>query len=115
MQLSTLILAVLPALALAQESSYVAPGAPTTTVTTVMTTHLTKTISLSRVHTVTSYSTNSTTTSCLTTGGTTSWSTPSTTGVVPTTTKGPENAGSALEAGKMILVGVAGMVAVAMM
>lgn len=109
MRISSIILAALPALALAQED-----GSSTTTL--LKTTTLTKTYTLSEVHTV------------IHTPGhnaTASWTpTPSSSYVKPTggaepTGKPPtvddDNAASALGAGKVVLAGLAGMAVVALM
>jgi carbohydrate-binding DOMON domain-containing protein len=110
MRLSTIAFAILPALALAQEE-----GEPTSTTTVIATTTLTKTYTLSEVHTI------------IATPGhnSTATHTPSSSTIIETTTSSePEsepttvdedNAGSALDAGRMFLVGVAGMAAVALM
>ena len=104
MQLSSLLFAVLPALALAQEAS-------TTTYTS--TTKLTKTVTLSRVHTVTAYHQN-TTTSHMSVGTASRYTAlPTTTGPSPSHVTG--NAGSALDASNVAMAGIAGMIVVAMM
>lgn len=116
MQFSKILFAILPALALAED------GQSTTTCTSSTT--ITKTMTLSEVHTVTSTLAHNTTTSAYTTPsvGTTSHFTSAT--VVPTTTGGEEqpptvtddpNAAPALDATRVVLAGVLGMAAVAMM
>ncbi|KAK1244472.1 hypothetical protein MKX07_003271 [Trichoderma sp. CBMAI-0711] len=120
MKFSLFAVAALPALALAQS-----------TTTETSTTVLTKTVTLKKVHTVTSVSSslNATTTHAATisshslvgTGVTTTYyqpTAPPSTGAPvasATTTKGPQNAGVALEASKVALAGVAGMIVVALM
>lgn len=116
MQFSKIVFAILPALVLAED------GQSTTTCTSSTT--ITKTMTLSEVHTVTSTLAHNTTTSAHTTPsvGTTSHFTSAT--VVPTTTGGEEqpptvtddpNAAPALDATRVVLAGVLGMAAVAMM
>lgn len=126
MQLTTLILAVLPAMALADTSSATGPAPATGTVTSIFTTKLVKTVTLSHAHTVvtsvaSTWSHNSTTympTNHMPTGGMTSvFTSPAVTtapGPEPTI-KGPVNAASALDATKVALAGVAGMLAVVLM
>ncbi|PTB64771.1 hypothetical protein BBK36DRAFT_1160937 [Trichoderma citrinoviride] len=124
MKFSLFAIAALPALALAQS-----------TTTETSTTVLTKTVTLKKVHTVTSISSshNATTTHAAATtsshhhlvGTAVSSATYfQPTGVVSSTgapvasataTKGPQNAGVALEASKVALAGVAGMIMVALM
>jgi hypothetical protein len=121
MKFSLFAVAALPALALAQS-----------TTTETSTTVLTKTVTLAKLHTVTSVvsSHNATTTAAATTtpsshhlvgtavsstafkptGGVSSTGAP-----IPSATKGPQNAGVALEASKVALAGVAGMIMVALM
>ncbi|KAF7557489.1 hypothetical protein G7046_g6042 [Stylonectria norvegica] len=128
MHLTSLFVALLPALALAQSDS-----ALTTTQTS--TKHLTKTYFLSQIHTVTAVHSNTTstfvTTAVSTSVATTDISTTfanattSATGYASGTGSGTAasasstvvapNAGSALEAGKLAFAGVAGMVIAAMM
>ncbi|KAH7316558.1 hypothetical protein B0I35DRAFT_409746 [Stachybotrys elegans] len=115
MHLFKIALALLPALALAQEED--------TTTTLTSTTVLTKTYYLSEVHTVTSTYDNSTASVTPTVGTTSHF-----TSLSPTITSGtggeasestngpdPDSAASALDSGKVILAGIAGMVAVAML
>jgi hypothetical protein len=114
------LLAALPALVMATEGD-----AATTTCTS--TTTLTKTLTLSEVHTVTSTFGSNTTTSYMPTNiGTTSYftsPTPSTTGsgsgddAEPTQPPAPgsDNAGAALDAGKMAWAGLAGIIIMAVM
>ncbi|KAL6882996.1 hypothetical protein HDV57DRAFT_517016 [Trichoderma longibrachiatum] len=121
MKFSLFAIAALPALAFAQSTT-------TETATTV----LTKTVTLKKLHTVTSVassSLNATTTHAATisshhlvgTGVTTTYyqpTAPPSTGAPvasATATKGPQNAGVALEASKVALAGVAGMIVVALM
>ncbi|TQW00645.1 hypothetical protein IF1G_00576 [Cordyceps javanica] len=135
MRLSTALLSILPALAAAQESS--AGGAPepslttvtgtsvtTLTTTTTDTTHLTKTITLSRVATI--LSTINGTERVLGTGTITpalpsaslpvaTTSSASGPGASAVPSKGPANAGAALDAGKVALAGVAGMLVAALL
>ncbi|KAJ6446851.1 DHHC zinc finger membrane protein [Purpureocillium lavendulum] len=111
MQLSGLVLAALPAVVLAQ-SATTSAGASTTTLTS--TTVLTKTLTLSKIHTVTA----SNTTTSATAVGTTSYFTSPT--VVPTTgapkpSVKPDNAAGALDATRVAMAGVVGMLAVALM
>ncbi|EFY91759.1 hypothetical protein MAC_02044 [Metarhizium acridum CQMa 102] len=108
MHLIKLVVAALPALALADTSA-----APTTyTYTNTMT--LVKTITLAQVHTVTStWAANSTT--YAPTGGMTSFTPPAATTTPAPASKGPENAAGVLEATKIALAGVAGMFVVALM
>jgi hypothetical protein len=113
MHFTRFLLAALPALVMATEDE-----APTTTCTS--TTTLTKTLTLSQVHTVTASYGHNTTTSYMPTIGTTSYftsPTPSTTGSSddesePTEAPepGPDNAGAALDAGKMAWAGLAGII-----
>ncbi|KAL7800049.1 hypothetical protein V8C37DRAFT_398291 [Trichoderma ceciliae] len=118
MKFSMFAVAALPALAFSQS-----------TTTETSTTVLTKTVTLAKVHTVTSV----TSTHNATTAAATTWSSYQSVGtavsstafkptVVPTTgapitsaTSGPHNAGVALEAGRVALAGVAGMIIVALM
>ncbi|KAH0491805.1 hypothetical protein TgHK011_003213 [Trichoderma gracile] len=119
MKFSLFAVAALPALALAQS-----------TTTETSTTVLTKTVTLQKVHTVTSVSSsvNATATHVASishhlvgTGVTTTYyqpTAPPSTGAPvasATATKGPQNAGVALEASKVALAGVAGMIVVALM
>ncbi|KAK5991217.1 hypothetical protein PT974_09495 [Cladobotryum mycophilum] len=104
MHFSKIVFAVLPALALAQ-----AEADTTSTTTCTSTTIMTKTVTLARVHTVTAGH------NATSTGGYIPSSTAFHPTAVPTHTKGPENAGSALDAGKVALAGFAGMLVVAMM
>ncbi|TFB01257.1 hypothetical protein CCMA1212_006849 [Trichoderma ghanense] len=122
MKFSLFAIAALPALALAQS-----------TTTETSTTVLTKTVTLKKLHTVTSISSslNATTTHAaatassnhhlIGTGVTTTYyqpTAPPSTGAPvasATATKGPQNAGVALEASKVALAGVAGMIVVALM
>ncbi|GAB0138838.1 hypothetical protein EsDP_00007060 [Epichloe bromicola] len=123
MQLTTLILAVLPALAFADTSSAIGSAPATGNVTSMftITTKLVKTVTLSRAHTVvtsvtSTWSHNSTT--YMPTGGMTSvFTSPAVTtapGPEPTI-KGPVNAAGALDATKVALAGVVGMLAVVLM
>lgn len=104
MRLSTFFVAALPAFAMAQtpvESSV----APNTTTTVTHTTHLVKTISLSKVHTVTSCNTTS------------SWSAPTSVVPLPTPTNVPSTVptdkgnGAGVLSSNLVLVGLAGVVA----
>lgn len=112
MQLSKIFFAVLPALVLAED------GASTTTCTA--TTTLTKTMTLSKVQTFTA-SPNSTTTHSSTVGTTSYFTSPIVTATTssgeepPAVTDGPDNAGSALDATRVVVAGALGMVAVALM
>lgn len=122
MHFSKLILAILPALALASDED---------TTTKTKTATLTKTYTLSEVHTVTSTWTGEPTAAAAnstTPISTPAYSTPGTTGITSftsaastaadqsaPTTVSKEGAGSALDAGKVVLAGVAGMVVVALM
>lgn len=110
MQLTKILFAVLPALALADTSAE-----PKTTTTCTNTKTLVKTITLSHAkHTVTStWGTNSTT--YMPTGGMTSFTPPPATTAPAPTTKGPDNAAGALDATKIAFAGVAGMLVVALM
>lgn len=114
MKLSNILLAVLPALALAQEED-----ASTTTV--ISTTTLTKTYTLSEVHTKI-IALNTTTAAPTTTNATTSYATTAT--LITTTeaestptTVDPDNdsAGVTLDAAKIVMAGFAGMLVVALM
>lgn len=124
MHFSKLILAILPALALASDEG---------TTTQTKTATLTKTYTLSEVHTVTSTWTGEPTAAAAnstTPISTPAYSTPGSTGSTITSftsaastaaeasapaTVSKEGAGSALDAGKVALAGVAGMVVVALM
>ncbi|KAH6981076.1 hypothetical protein BKA56DRAFT_616887 [Ilyonectria sp. MPI-CAGE-AT-0026] len=125
MHFSKLILAILPALALASDEG---------TTTQTKTATLTKTYTLSEVHTVTSTWTGEPTAAAAnstTPISTPAYSTPGSTGSTgitsfssaastaadasTPTTVSKEGAGSALDAGKVVLAGVAGMVVVALM
>lgn len=117
MQFSKIVLALLPAIALAAP----ADDAPLTT-THTSTQVVTKTYFLSSVHTVTAVFESSTGT-FVTTAVQTSIDTTEVT-VAPTATEAEPtatppvvtgNAGSALEAGKLAAAGVAGMVALALL
>ena len=116
MQISKIVLAILPAVALAAP----ADDAPLTT-THTSTQVVTKTYFLSSVHTVTAVYDSSTAT-FMTTAVQTSLDTTEVT-VVPTSTAEPtatpptvtKNAGSGLAAGKVAAAGVAGMVAFALL
>lgn len=121
MQLTTLILAVLPALALADTSSATGSAPATGDVTSIFTIKLVKTVTLSRAHTVvtsvaSTWSHNSTT--YMPTGGMTSvFTSPAVTtapGPEPTI-KDPVNAAGALDATKVALAGVVGMLAAVLM
>ncbi|POR30891.1 Uncharacterized protein TPAR_08877 [Tolypocladium paradoxum] len=115
MQLSTILLAALPALALAQGTA-TSSAATLATTTCTSTTVLTKTLTLSQIQTVTFTRSNST--SVTPTVGTTSYfTTPSavSTGAPSPSVKGPNSAACALDATKMALAGFVGMLAVAMM
>ena len=125
MHLTKLVIAALPALALADTTS-----APTTTATVMATSTFTKTITLSHMTNVTSTSTwagsNSTTSYVLTGTGsmTTMWTAPAQTseapvvssggGAPPAPTKGPQSAGASVQAPKFALAGVAGLLVAAM-
>jgi carbohydrate-binding DOMON domain-containing protein len=110
MRLSTIVFAILPALALAQEE-----GEATSTTTLIATTTLTKTYTLSEIHTVihtpghnsTATHTPNTSTQIETTSTSEPESEP--------TTVDEDNAGSALDAGRMLLAGVAGIAVVALL
>lgn len=119
MKFSLFAAAALPALALSQS-----------TTTQTSTTVLTKTVTLARLHTVTVASSHNATTTAasstyqpvgtaVSTGvGSTAFKptvVPSTGAPVASTTSGPHSAGVALEASKIALVGVAGMMLFAMM
>ncbi|KAJ6783363.1 hypothetical protein PWT90_09478 [Aphanocladium album] len=120
MRLSTVVLAVLPAFAMADSVSS-APSMTTvtdhskTTITTTCTdtAFVTKTVTLSRVHTTVSMLNS--TTAIQPTGGIThpATSTPTTLPTGPS--KGPSNAAGALNAGKVAFAGVAGMVVAALL
>lgn len=111
MQLIKLVVAALPALALADTSA-----APTTTYTYTNTMTMVKTITLAQVHTVTStWDTNSTSTTFAPTGGMTSFTPPAATTAPAPATKGPDNAAGVLDATKVAFAGVAGMLVVALM
>ncbi|OAA60678.1 hypothetical protein ISF_05717 [Cordyceps fumosorosea ARSEF 2679] len=122
MRLSTILLAVLPAIAAAQSdaspslTTVTSTSKTTITTTTTDTAHLTKTVTLSRVHTVVSINSTGV---ILPTGGTVTLpsSTAPASTAAPTTlpTKGPSNAGVALDAGRVALAGVAGMVVAALL
>ncbi|KAK2595204.1 hypothetical protein QQS21_007057 [Conoideocrella luteorostrata] len=121
MQLTKFVLAILPALALADTSSASASAssAPATTTTCTSTMKLVKTVTLSQAHTVTSTLAQNTT-SFMPTGGMTSVSTPPVVTTAPApvpvpSTKGPDNAAGTLDATRVALAGVAGMIVVAMM
>ncbi|KAJ3482361.1 hypothetical protein NLG97_g7590 [Lecanicillium saksenae] len=119
MRLSTVVLAVLPAFAMADSVSS-APSMTTvtdhskTTITTTCTdtAFLTKTVTLSRVHTTVS-TLNSTAVIQPTGGITHPASTPTT--LPSPSNKGPSNAAGALDAGKVAFAGVAGMVVAALL
>ncbi|KAH6605212.1 hypothetical protein Trco_006919 [Trichoderma cornu-damae] len=120
MKFSLFAVAALPALAFAQS-----------TITETSTTVLTKTVTLANIHTVTSTITsNNATTAAATAAASSDYysvgTAVSSTGFKPTVvhttgapitsaTKGPQNAGVALEASKVALAGVAGMIIVALM
>ncbi|KAM0521739.1 hypothetical protein ACHAPE_002299 [Trichoderma viride] len=120
MKFSLFSAAALPALALSQS-----------TTTQTSTTVLTKTVTLARLHTVTAIASShnatttaasatyqSTGTAVSTSVGSTAFKptvVPSTGAPVASTTSGPHSAGVALEASKIALVGVAGMMLFAMM
>ncbi|KAL6901624.1 hypothetical protein GGI43DRAFT_362676 [Trichoderma evansii] len=122
MKFSLFAVAALPALAFAQS-----------TTTETSTTILTKTVTLARLHTVTAVAShNATTTAASSTAasyqsigtavstavGSTAFkpsTVPSTGAPIASATKGPHSAGVALEASKVALVGVAGMMIFAMM
>ncbi|KAK1242680.1 hypothetical protein MKX08_005492 [Trichoderma sp. CBMAI-0020] len=123
MKFSLFAAAALPALALSQS-----------TTTQTSTTVLTKTVTLARLHTVTAVASshNATTTAASATSapyqsigtavstgvGSTAFKptvVPSTGAPIASATKGPHSAGVALEASKVALVGVAGMMLFAMM
>lgn len=116
MRLSTVLFAVLPALAMADSVSSApsvtaASDQSKTTITTTCTetARVTKTITLARVHAV--VSTLNSTTLIQPTGGITKPA------PLPTTTPAqpPKNAGVSLEAGKVVFAGVAGMVVAALL
>lgn len=112
MRFSSLALALLPAVALADNAA--------STTTQTSTKVLTKTYFLSQVHTVTSVFNNATST-YMTTAVSTAETTETTDVAVVTSSAAPsptvvdKSAGSALEAGKLAVAGVAGMVIVALM
>lgn len=114
MRLSTILLAALPALAVADEhsSSAAAPSVTSGTVTTTCTSSymVTKTLTLSRIHTSVAHNT----TTWMPTGSMTMTSTQDAPTTLPTD-KGPDSAGVALDAGKVVFAGVAGMIAVALL
>ena len=109
MRFSTIFFAALPAIAMADGTATVTGTEPAKTTTTLTsTTHLVKTIQLSKIHTVTA--------PC---NSTSSWSAPTSAQTVQTTpatlpTDKPNGAG-ALEAGNVIVAGIAGIVAAAML
>lgn len=106
MRFSTIFFAALPAIAMADGTATVTGTEPAKTTTTLTsTTHLVKTIQLSQVHTVTA--------PC---NSTSSWSAPTSAQTTPATlpTDKPNGAG-ALEAGNIIVAGIAGVVAAAML
>ncbi|KAF1733153.1 hypothetical protein CRV24_007052 [Beauveria bassiana] len=125
MRLSTLLFAVLPALAAADDANSAAPSVTTITETRTGTIHFTKTVTLARVHMVVS-TLNSTSSAVIQpTGGITH---PSSIAATTTTTtaaaagsptavatKGSTNAGATLDAGKVVFAGVAGMVIAALL
>ncbi|ATY63883.1 hypothetical protein A9K55_003926 [Cordyceps militaris] len=122
MRLSTVLVAILPAFAAAQSSDSASlttvTGTSTTTTTMTNTEYVTKTVTLSRVHTtVSTVSSLNSTTAIQPTGGIT-LPTASSASATPTTlptTKGPTNAGAALDAGKVVFAGVAGIVIAALL
>lgn len=130
MRFSTALVAALPALALADTTGVSSASMTTvtdisrTTITTTCTdtAHLTKTVTLSRIHTTVS-TVNSTSTVIQPTGGIThpTSSLPSASLTSGTTTpsavpaKGPSNAGGALDAGRLAFAGVVGMVVAALL
>ncbi|KAM3560764.1 hypothetical protein ARSEF4850_003522 [Beauveria asiatica] len=128
MRLSTLLFAVLPALAAADDANSAAPSVTTITETSTGTIHLTKTVTLARVHMVVSTLNSTSSAAIQPTGGithpssiaatTTTTTTTATTaagGSTAVPTKGPSNAGAALDAGKVVFAGVAGMVIAALL
>ncbi|KAM4065370.1 hypothetical protein HRG_004309 [Hirsutella rhossiliensis] len=116
MHLFKYLLAALPALALAQESAPASSG-PSSTVTQTSVITMTKTIVLQRLSTVTATAgVNGTSV------GTTSYLTPIPSGAaapstaVPSSPRGPTvNAAGSLDATRVALAGLAGMLAVAML
>ncbi|KAM3438037.1 hypothetical protein MY4824_003484 [Beauveria thailandica] len=126
MRLSTLLFAVLPALAAADDANSAAPSVTTITETSTGTIHLTKTITLARVHMVVSTLNSTSSAAIQPTGGithpssiaattTTTTTTAAAGGSTAVPTKGPSNAGAALDAGKVVFAGVAGMVIAALL
>ncbi|KAM3557809.1 hypothetical protein MY1884_004318 [Beauveria asiatica] len=124
MRLSTLLFAVLPALAAADDANSAAPSVTTITETSTGTIHLTKTVTLARVHMVVSTLNSTSSAAVQPTGGIAhpssiaATTTPTTTaagGSTAVPTKGPSNAGAALDAGKVVFAGVAGMVIAALL
>ncbi|KAM3497677.1 hypothetical protein MY10362_008979 [Beauveria mimosiformis] len=124
MRLSTLLFAVLPALAAADDATSAAPSVTTITETSTGTIHFTKTITLARVHMVVSTLNSTSSAAIQPTGGITHPSSIAATTTATTTaagsptavpTKGLSNAGAALDAGKVVFAGVAGMVIAALL
>ncbi|KAK8140991.1 hypothetical protein G3M48_001105 [Beauveria asiatica] len=126
MRLSTLLFAVLPALAAADDANSAAPSVTTITETSTGTIHLTKTITLARVHMVVSTLNSTSSAAIQPTGGithpssiaattTTTTTTAAAGGSTAVPTKGPSNAGAALDAGKVVFAGVAAMVIAALL
>ncbi|OAA35211.1 hypothetical protein BBO_08813 [Beauveria brongniartii RCEF 3172] len=124
MRLSTLLFAVLPALAAADDANSAAPSVTTITETSTGTIHFTKTITLARVHMVVSTLNSTSSAAIQPTGGithpssiaaTTTTTTTAAGGATAVPTKGPSNAGAALDAGKVVFAGVAGMVIAALL
>ncbi|KAM3525055.1 hypothetical protein NHJ13051_004195 [Beauveria bassiana] len=126
MRLSTLLFAVLPALAAADDANSAAPSVTTITETRTGTIHFTKTVTLARVHMVVSTLNSTSSAAIQPTGGITHPSSIAATTTTTTTaaaagsptavaTKGSTNAGAALDAGKVVFAGVAGMVIAALL
>ncbi|KAH8169988.1 hypothetical protein LIA77_10532 [Sarocladium implicatum] len=112
MRLSTIVLAALPALALAQEDD-------TSTTTMIATTTLTKTYTLSEVHTIIhtpSHNSSATYTPTASYTMTTETEASSTSGSdAEPTTVDEDDAASLLGAGRVLLTGMVGMAVVALM
>ncbi|KAM3507114.1 hypothetical protein MY11210_007270 [Beauveria gryllotalpidicola] len=126
MRLSTLLFVVLPALAAADDANAAAPSLTTITETSTGTIHLTKTVTLARVHMVVSTLNSTSSVAIQPTGGithpssiaaTTTTATATATVASPTAlpSKGSVNAGAALDAGKVVFAGVAGMLVAALL
>jgi hypothetical protein len=113
MRLSTIVFAILPALALAQEE-----GDTTSTTTLIATTTLTKTYTLSEMHTIIhtpGHNSTATYTPGTSTTQTEATSTSDSESGPEPTVVDEDNAGIALDAGRFLLVGMAGVAAVALM